>query len=83
VLVALAVGCGPSIPEPDSPGAVVMRERCGGCHRVYAPQTMTLPMWTFQLARMRELYARQGIPWLTPSQEQALTAYLQKYAGAQ
>ena len=57
VLTASLAGCSVELPEPDSPGARVLATRCGGCHRLYAPGTMTVAMWDLQLARMRALYA--------------------------
>ena len=77
----LAAGCGPALPDPDSAGAHVLRERCGGCHRVYAPGTMTREMWELQIGRMRGLYARRGMPWLTPDEERTLREYLEAHAG--
>ena len=80
---ALASACGapPALPDPDSPGAIVLRERCNGCHRVYAPATMTAEMWKVQVERMRDQFARRGVPWLTPTEEQALMTYLTAHAG--
>ena len=80
-LLLLLAGCGTALPDPESPGAQVLRTRCGGCHRVYAPQTMTLEMWKVQLAQMRVLFAKRGIPWLPSDDEQALLDYLQAHAG--
>jgi len=59
----------------------VLRGRCAGCHRVYAPGSMTIETWRFQLERMRALFAQRGIPWLTPDEERALTGYLAAHAG--
>lgn len=81
VAAGLLAGCEPRLPEPDSPGARVLAERCAGCHRTYAPGTMTAGMWDYQLARMRQLYAQRGLPWLTPAEEAALRAYLARHAG--
>ena len=58
-----------------------MQARCGGCHRVYAPGTMTAEMWNVQLERMRALFASRGLPWLAPDDEAALRAYLREHAG--
>lgn len=77
----LAAGCGPSLPDADSPGARVLTERCGGCHRVYPPGLMTADMWRYQVDRMRALFAERGIPWLAPSDERALLDYVTSHAG--
>jgi hypothetical protein len=42
---------------------------------------MTLEMWKLQLDRMRALFARRGIRWLTPEEERALQDYLAAHAG--
>jgi hypothetical protein len=82
LLLVLAAGCGgAALPEPDAPGARVLRERCGGCHRVYAPGTMTVEMWKVQVARMQALFAQKGIPPLTPDEERVLMGYLAAHAG--
>jgi len=80
-LLALAAGCGPTLPDADAPGARVLRERCVGCHRLYAPGSMTLAMWKVQTGRMREEFARRGMPWLPPDEERALLDYLAAHAG--
>jgi hypothetical protein len=77
----LAAACAPTLPDEHDPGAVVLRTRCGGCHRLYAPGSMTLETWKYQIARMRPEYARRGLPWLTPDEETALLAYLARHAG--
>jgi hypothetical protein len=81
LLLSLVVGCAPSLPEPESRGAQVLSERCGGCHRVYAPSLMTAEMWRYQVDRMRELFATQGVPWLSPADERTLLDYLTTHAG--
>ena len=77
----VGAGCGGSLPDPESRGAQVFAGRCGGCHRVYAPGSMTFEMWKMQLDRMRGLFAQRGIPWLSPDDEHALLDYLQAHAG--
>jgi hypothetical protein len=83
-LVAVVVtACTADLPDRGAPGAIVMMKRCSACHRVYAPGSMTLEMWKFQLGRMQALFAQRGIPWLSPDEEQAVMAYLQQHAGTQ
>ena len=77
----LAAGCGAGLPDPDARGARLLRERCSGCHRIYAPGTMTLEMWRMQIERMRVLFAQRGLPWLTRDEERALLDYLAAHAG--
>ena len=59
----------------------VLRERCVGCHRLYAPDSMTLAMWKVQIGRMREEFTRRGMPWLAPDEERTLLDYLAAHAG--
>ena len=80
-LAAALAACDAKLPDPESPGAQVMRARCRGCHRLYAPGSMTIEMWRLQLQRMRGLYAQRGLPWLTPAEEQTLLDYLARHAG--
>ena len=75
-------GCGTALPDPESPGARIYRARCAGCHQLHAPGTMTSEMWKVQVGRMRELFARRGMPWLAPDEERALLEYLATHAGA-
>jgi hypothetical protein len=83
---ALAVSCTigvagcRSLPEPESPGAQVFAQRCGECHRAYAPGSMTWPMWEYQLGRMRMLFMQLRRPWLSPEEESLVTDYLKRHA---
>jgi hypothetical protein len=83
VLVAGLVACSTELPDRDDPGALVLAVRCGTCHAVHAPGTMTLAMWNVQLARMRQLFAQRRVPWLTEAEEQALQRYLETHAAGQ
>jgi hypothetical protein len=78
--IVLAVGCGPNLPEPQSAGAQTYAGRCGGCHRVYAPGSMTWPMWEYQLGRMRLLFTQLRRPWLAADEERLIVDYLQRHA---
>ena len=79
--MAAALGCGPALPDPDAAGAAVLRARCGGCHRLYAPGSMTFPMWQVQIERMHGLFAQRGLPWLSAHEERELLDYLASHAG--
>ena len=82
-MIAMAglAACAPDLPDPTSPGARVMQARCGGCHTVQAPGSMTIAMWDVQLDRMRRLFAQRGVPWLSADEERVLRAYLATHAG--
>ena len=80
--LVVAVGCAPSLPDPETPGARILVARCGGCHRIYPPSLMTAEMWRYQVARMQALFAQRGVPWLSPAEEQALLDYLAAHAGS-
>jgi hypothetical protein len=80
-LLVLAAACGPALPDEQSAGARVLRERCVGCHRLYPPGSMTAEMWKVQVTRMRAEFARRGLPWLRPDEEAVLLEYLGAHAG--
>lgn len=48
---------------------------------MYAPESMTAAMWTYQVARMQERFRQRGMPWLTPDEERQLIDYLSAHAG--
>jgi hypothetical protein len=79
----VAVGCGSSLPEETSPAAQAYVRHCGGCHRAYAPGSMTWPMWEYQVGRMRVLFTQLRKPWLSPEEERLVVDYLRRHAGGQ
>lgn len=83
-LVALlfmsALGCHSSLPEPESSAAQLYRQRCSGCHRLYAPGIMSADMWTFMVSRMEREFQRRGIPPLRSDEKQIILEYLQKHS---
>jgi hypothetical protein len=76
----LASGCNASLPEPESPGARLYADRCGGCHRLYAPKLMTSEMWTITVTRMQGELGRRGLPMLSPDQKALLLDYLDRHS---
>jgi hypothetical protein len=80
LLLTALFGCNASLPDPDSPGAQLYAERCAGCHRLYAPQSMKPAMWEFTLKRMQGELARRGVPPLTPEEFETLRAYLDRHS---
>jgi hypothetical protein len=80
MLVVTLAACSADLPDREDPGAVVLQSRCGTCHGVHLPGTMTLDMWKVQLERMQRLFAQRRIPWLTAAEEDALLRYLETHA---
>ncbi len=79
--VALAVaGCNARLPDPDSPGARLYADRCGTCHRIYAPRSLTFEMWKVQVERKQGVMVRQGLPPLTPEERAVLLDYLKRHS---
>ncbi len=82
VLGALLLACNASLPEPDSPGAVLYRQRCADpCHRLYAPTLMKIEMWKIQVERMQGEFERRGLPPLTDAEKQVVLDYLRRHSG--
>lgn len=79
--LAGAAGCSPvELPEPESPGAVLYRERCVGCHALFPPQRLTPAMWEFQVLRMQGEMARRGFAPLSADEIDVLLAYLKRHS---
>lgn len=74
-------GCNATLPEPESPGAQLYRQRCSVCHRLYAPGLLTAEMWRFMLGRMEIEMQRRRVPLPTPQESATILEYLQKHAG--
>ncbi len=79
-LVLAASACDARLPDPESPGAQLYANRCGGCHRLYAPGSLTAEMWKVTVARMQGELARRGVPPLTADEQAQLLAYLQQHS---
>ncbi|MBP1686041.1 MAG: hypothetical protein H6Q33_2184 [Deltaproteobacteria bacterium] len=80
IAVLALAGCNAKLPEPDSPGARLYAERCGTCHRIYAPTSLTFEMWKVQVERKQGVMVRQGLPPLTPDERDVLLAYLKRHS---
>ena len=89
LLLALIIGvsggisaCAKGLPDANSPAAQLYGRRCGGCHQVYPPKSMTAAMWRIQVAAMAPKMAAAGAP-LSAADQQAILVYLQKHAGTE
>jgi len=80
-LLAINVaGCDARLPDADTPGARLYAHRCTGCHRIYAPGSMTAPMWAMTVERMQGELARRGGAPLTAAEQRTLLAYLGQHS---
>ena len=77
---ASLTGCEADLPQPDSEGARLYRERCSGCHRLYHPGLLTPDMWRFMLDRMDGEFARLRRPRLSDTEKADLLRYLSAHA---
>ena len=81
-----------ALPEPGSPGAVILLSKCTQCHGLVSPgqhasqewpiivDRMNRRMWMMSQGRMGMGMMRSYIQPLTPSEKATLIAYLQRNA---
>ena len=81
LLALLATACSPQLPDADSTGAHLYVERCGVCHRVYAPGVLTAEMWKVQVVRMQEMMERRGVRPLDAGEQETILSYLTTHSG--
>jgi hypothetical protein len=81
--LAFTGGCERALPESGSAAAKLYQERCGACHRAYAPGALTASMWASQLVAMKPKIAEAGQPALTTAEERTILDYLKRNAGGQ
>ena len=74
------LGCSRALPDPDAPGAQLYQARCGTCHPLHEPRSLTAAMWEIQVQKMRETMRRRGARPLTESEEAVLLEYLRAHA---
>lgn len=79
-VLALLAACDARLPDPESPGAHLYAARCGGCHRLYAPGSLTAAMWEVTVQRMQGELVRRGVPALTREEQAAILAYLSQHS---
>lgn len=79
-LALVGAGCDARLPEPESPGARLYATRCSGCHRIYAPSSLTAAMWELTVRRMQGELVRRGTPALTSEEQATLLAYLAQHS---
>jgi hypothetical protein len=75
--------CNAKLPEPDSPGAKVYASRCSsGCHRLFAPGSLTYEMWKLQVERMQGEFVRRGLPPLSAQERALVLDYLKRHSSS-
>lgn len=79
--LAGAAGCARPLPEEGSPQARLYAERCGSCHRPYAPGSLGPAMWKFQLGRMDEKFRVAGQRPPSQAERSEILDYLTRHAG--
>jgi hypothetical protein len=80
MLACSAVACSPDLPDPETPAAQLYVNRCNGCHRVFAPRSLTAAMWDMQVERMQGEMVRRGLPPLTKAERGTVLAYLHRHS---
>jgi cytochrome c5 len=80
VSLVIAMGCTQKLPDAGSPGGQLYQARCGTCHALHEPRTLTVAMWQMQVERMRETMRRRGVTPLTEAEETLLLGYLRAHA---
>lgn len=85
LLTACGVGTAPQsfepvvLPEPESPGAQLMKQNCGDCHGVPAPDTHTADHWPGVVHRMNNRRLMKAYDPMNEQQLQILIDYLRRH----
>ena len=70
-----------SYPEPESPGATVLKKRCSSCHAAPPPASRSAQEWLSIMYRMQGRMRSKHIEPLDNKEFSTLRAYLQMHAG--
>jgi hypothetical protein len=79
-LAAAVFACSPDVPERETAAAQLYVSRCGGCHDVHSPASMTAAMWEMQVDRMQGELARKRIPPLSANERAIILDYLRRHS---
>jgi hypothetical protein len=81
VLAMLTFGCSQApLPEAGSKAAGLYVEKCGTCHRVFYPSSLTPKMWEAMVSRMEIEMSRRGMT-LGAEDKTEILDYLSRNAG--
>jgi hypothetical protein len=67
-------------PEPASPGATLLVEKCSTCHGAPLPSSRPANLWPGIVNRMQDHMRQQGYQTLNNEQLGVLMDYLQKHS---
>lgn len=70
----------PSLPEPDSAGAQLVKDKCGACHVPPRPTAHVAQEWPTTVRRMQNHRVSFGKGALTEDEMTQIIAYLQRHA---
>ncbi len=68
------------LPDEQSAGAILMKERCGQCHGAPSPSVHTAEHWPSVIYRMQNRMTQKGMRALNADELNTLTDYLRQYA---
>ncbi len=78
-LLLIACAGTQTIPEPESPGARLFKERCTKCHGLPGPKRHTPEQWEGFLVMMEKFMLEKGIKFL-PHEKKLIQGYLYRNA---
>ncbi len=68
------------LPDPDSEGALVMKQYCSDCHAPPSPAAHTAKEWPNVIYRMQERRRMKAYTLMDEREEKLLLDYLKEYA---
>jgi hypothetical protein len=81
LLLLLAAGCTLELPEKESEAAVLYEKKCGICHEVLHPLTLSPRRWRNIIKLMEKRVEATGVRApLTEEEMAVILGYLEKYA---
>ena len=80
-IALLIASCEQTLPEADSPRAVLYSDKCGACHTAPHPQAHTYKAWKKIVPKMEKRVEATGIrPILSEEEMTDILSYLKKHA---
>jgi Dihaem cytochrome c len=79
-IAAFACACNRPLPEAHTEAAELYANRCGQCHRAYAPSSLPAAMWEVQVQMMDAKMRQLNVPPLTAQERQTILSYLARNA---